>query len=237
MSGTASELSDPRLRALCTLFLERHGPRLRRTAGARDYHHARRGGLVEHVAQMTRSALQVCAAYPLLNRDLLVAGVLFHDVGKLWENAYQENGFAMPYTEMSELLGHIPLAWRWSTSSGASSSSHRRTPRGRISSPRRNASASTSSTSSSRTTANSSSVPPVVPKTPEAQALHYIDNLDAKMEMFERGYQTAPELGRHVYDRVRPLPGRLVAPLPKFESLPIEIAEEPLRETGEDESA
>jgi 3'-5' exoribonuclease len=78
---------------------------------------------------------------------------------------------------------------------------------------------------------------PVVPKTPEAQALHYIDNLDAKMEMFERGYQTASELGRHVYDRVRPLPGRLVAALPKFEALPIEIAEEPPLETGEDESA
>ena len=52
-----------------------------------------------------------------------------------------------------------------------------------------------------------------MPKTPEAQALHYIDNLDAKMEMFERGYQVATELGRHVFDRVRPLPGRLVAPL------------------------
>jgi len=55
-----------------------------------------------------------------------------------------------------------------------------------------------------------------VPKTPEAQALHYIDNLDAKMEMFERGYQVATELGRHVFDRVRPLPGRLVAPLGAF---------------------
>ena len=57
----------------------------------------------------------------------------------------------------------------------------------------------------------------LVPKTPEAQALHYIDNLDAKMEMFERGYLVAKELGRNVYDRVRPLPGRLITPLPEFE--------------------
>ena len=57
---------------------------------------------------------------------------------------------------------------------------------------------------------------PVVPKTPEAQALHYIDNLDAKMEMFDRGYQVAPELAKQVYERVRPLRGRLVAPLPAF---------------------
>jgi 3'-5' exoribonuclease len=58
---------------------------------------------------------------------------------------------------------------------------------------------------------------PVVPKTPEAQALHYIDNLDAKMEMYDRGYEVAPELGKNVYERVRPLPGRLIAPLQVFE--------------------
>ena len=40
------------------------------------------------------------------------------------------------------------------------------------------------------------------------------------MEMFERGYQVAAELGRHVFDRVRPLPGRLVAPLGAFVSRP-----------------
>ena len=56
-----------------------------------------------------------------------------------------------------------------------------------------------------------------MPKTPEAQALHYIDNLDAKMEMFDRGYQVAGELARNVYERVRPLPGRLVIPLQKYE--------------------
>lgn len=214
---TIAAMDDPRLRALGLIFLERFGSRMQRTAGARDYHHARRGGLVEHVAGMMRSAIQVCAAYPVLNRDLLVSGVLFHDVGKLWENAYQENGFTMPYTEVSELLGHISLGmelvnrlWRdliddtsvsgdWSELEPASErvrlhllhlivSHHGELEFGS----------------------------PVVPKTPEAQALHYIDNLDAKMEMFDRGYQVSPELGRHVYERVRPLPGRLVAPLPRF---------------------
>ncbi|HSV62982.1 MAG TPA: hypothetical protein VLH83_06520, partial [Chthoniobacterales bacterium] len=47
-------LEDPRLRALGEAFLAEHGERFRRTAGARSYHHARRGGLVEHVAQMMR---------------------------------------------------------------------------------------------------------------------------------------------------------------------------------------
>lgn len=227
----AATLADPRLRALSLAFLDRYGKRLRRTAGARDYHHARRGGLVEHVAQMMRAAVQICVAYPILNRDLLVTGILFHDVGKLWENAYQENGFSMPYTEMSELLSHIPLGmevvnklWReihedaeamkaWEDLEPAServrlhllhliASHHGELEFGS----------------------------PVVPKTPEAQALHYIDNLDAKMEMFERGYQVAPELGKHVYDRVRPLPGRLISPLPVFE-----VREAPVPGSGGEE--
>lgn len=216
IATSTGEIADPRLRALCLAFLDRYGKRLRRTAGARDYHHARRGGLVEHVAQMMRAAIQICVAYPILNRDLLVAGILFHDVGKLWENAYQENGFSMPYTEMSELLGHIPLGmevvnrlWR------------------ELGEDEANASAwADLEPASERVRLHLLHLivshhgelefgSPVVPKTPEAQALHYIDNLDAKMEMFDRGYQVAGELGKHVYDRVRPLPGRLVAPLPK----------------------
>jgi 3'-5' exoribonuclease len=102
-------MADPRLRALCRLFLEEYGERLRRTGAARDYHHARRGGLVEHVAQMMRSASALAEVYPGTNRDLLLAGVLFHDCGKLWENCYEKEGFAMPYSEPAELLGHISL--------------------------------------------------------------------------------------------------------------------------------
>ena len=55
---------------------------------------------------------------------------------------------------------------------------------------------------------------PVVPKTPEAAALHYIDNLDAKLEMFAGGYGSAAELAPGILERVRPLPGNLVRPLP-----------------------
>jgi 3'-5' exoribonuclease len=58
---------------------------------------------------------------------------------------------------------------------------------------------------------------PVDPKTPEAMALHYIDNLDARLEMFAAGYLTAKPLADRIFDRVRPLPGNLVLPLQKFE--------------------
>ena len=163
---------------------------------------------------MMRTAIQICEAYPMLNRDLLVAGVLFHDIGKLWENAYVENGFSMPYTEISELIGHIPLGmeivnklWRELLENEELAATWKdldpESDRVRLHLLHLVVSHHGELEFGS----------PVVPKTPEAQALHYIDNLDAKMEMFERGYQIATELGRHVFDRVRPLPGRLVAPL------------------------
>ena len=58
---------------------------------------------------------------------------------------------------------------------------------------------------------------PVDPKTPEAMALHYIDNLDARLEMFAAGYLTAKPLADRIFDRVRPLPGNLVMSLQKFQ--------------------
>src|SRR4051812_4477347 len=106
---TIAQISDPRLQMLCEAFVKEFGERFRRTAAARKYHHARRGGLVEHTAQMMRSATALAPLYPQLNVDLLVAGILFHDCGKLWENALPENGFVMSYDELGELVGHISI--------------------------------------------------------------------------------------------------------------------------------
>jgi 3'-5' exoribonuclease len=57
---------------------------------------------------------------------------------------------------------------------------------------------------------------PVVPKTPEAWALHYVDNLDAKMEMMSAAYDTSRHLAPRIQERVWPLPGNLVQPLRHF---------------------
>src|SRR5947209_1894128 len=106
---TLATISDPRLRALCDAFVKEFNERFRRTAAARRNHHARRGGLVEHTAQMMRLATALTPLYPQLNADLLIAGVLFHDSGKLWENHYPETGFVMDYDERGELIGHISI--------------------------------------------------------------------------------------------------------------------------------
>lgn len=227
IAGFISSLADPRLRALCHSFLARFGERFRRTAAARELHHARRGGLVEHVAQMMRSADAIAGVYPALNRDLMIAGVLFHDCGKLWETCYQENTFSMPHHLHGEMLGHISLGlelvnklWRelmdgpdaagWAMLEPASelvrlhllhliAAHHGEYQFGS----------------------------PVLPKTPEAVALHYVDNLDAKLEMLRRGYETSAELAPGILERMRPWPVNILTPLAAFHPAPEATATEP----------
>jgi 3'-5' exoribonuclease len=216
LEQSVAAISDPRLQGLAQLFLAEYGPRFRRAAAARGNHHARRGGLVEHVAQMMRSALAIASAYPLLNRDLLAAGVLFHDSGKLWENSLPADGFVMPFDERGEMLGHITIGielvntlWRKLLATPEAASFAALQP---ASEDVRLHLLHLLASHHGELQFGS----PVVPKTPEAWALHYVDNLDAKMEMMTAAYATSRQLAPHIQERVWPLPGNLVAPLAKF---------------------
>ena len=210
-------MKDPRLKKLRARFFETMGDRFRRTAAARKNHHARRGGLVEHLAQMMRSAEAICGVYPELNRDLMLAGVLFHDCGKLWENSYPEDGFGQIHSRYGEMLGHIPLGIElanklWQDLLGSSefdefSECEPTTDDVRLHLLHLIASHHGQLEFGS----------PVLPKTPEAHALHYIDNLDAKMEMLRDAYAQAAEVAPGIYERVFPLPTNLVRPLREFE--------------------
>lgn len=205
---------DPRLRLLSQWFLDDYGARFRRTAAAREFHHARRGGLVEHVAQMMRSADALCGVYPSLNRDLVLAGVLFHDCGKLWENSFPEQGFLMPFTETGELLGHITIGMElinkfWRDLMENEEAENWKTIEPSNDQVRLHLLHLVASHHGEHEFGS-----PVLPHTPEAMILHHIDNIDAKLEMMFRGYEVTAEVGRNIFDRVRPLPGRLVRPLP-----------------------
>jgi 3'-5' exoribonuclease len=220
-----SEIVDPRLRGVCSLFLQQHGDRFKRAAAARDYHHARRGGLVEHVAQMMRSAVKISEAYPSLNRDLLVAGVLFHDCGKLWENNYAEGSFTMPYSIHGELIGHISLGlevvnklWRQLMDSEEAAAWASFDPTNEL--VRLHLLHLIGSHHGEMQFGS-----PVLPRTPEAIVLHHVDNIDAKLEMFRKGYETSAELGNGIFERVRPLPTNVVKPLSKMK-LPDEVTAE-----------
>jgi 3'-5' exoribonuclease len=211
-----SALLDPRLKALAELFLADFGERFRRAAAARGNHHARRGGLVEHVAQMMRAAQALAAVYPTLNPDLLTTGVLFHDCGKLWENSLPPDGFSMPFDERGELLGHITIGievvnalWRKLLSTEQAAGWAALQP----------ASEDVRLHLLHLLAAHHGELQfgsPVPPKTPEAWVLHYVDNLDAKLEMLSNGYASSKALAPRIQERVWPLPGNLVTPLPRF---------------------
>jgi ATP-dependent phosphoenolpyruvate carboxykinase len=58
---------------------------------------------------MMRCATALCSAYPSLNHGLIITGILFHDCGKMWENGYPDQSFTQVLTLHGEMLGHIPL--------------------------------------------------------------------------------------------------------------------------------
>ncbi len=214
--SSAAQITDPRLRCLVDMLFHDYGERYRRAAAARVNHHARRGGLVEHVAQMLRTTLAIATAYPQLNRDLLIAGVIFHDSGKLWENALPADGFQMGFDERGELLGHITIGielinalWRKLLATEVAGSWSAMQP------PSEDVRLHLLHLIASHH-GELQFGSPVQPKTPEAWALHYVDNLDAKIEMITMGYRNSKHLAPRIQERAWPLPGNLVTPLPPF---------------------
>jgi len=78
----------------------------KRAPAAMSYHHAFLGGLLEHVLSLVQLGDQVCDHYEFLRRDLLLAGLVLHDVGKIEELSFSR-GFR--YSTRGQLLGHISI--------------------------------------------------------------------------------------------------------------------------------
>jgi 3'-5' exoribonuclease len=78
----------------------------REAPAAKQLHHAWLGGLLEHVVSLCTLADRVAPHYPLLDRNLLLTGVILHDIGKIRELSW-ESGFE--YTVEGSLLGHIQI--------------------------------------------------------------------------------------------------------------------------------
>jgi len=88
-------LTDPEVRA-----------RLLPATGAKAVHHAYAGGLLEHTLAVARTCLALCDLYPHLDRQVLLAAAILHDLGKAWELS---SGLSREYTDEGRLLGHIQL--------------------------------------------------------------------------------------------------------------------------------
>jgi 3'-5' exoribonuclease len=108
LQACVESFTDPDLKRLLTVLLG--DPALaqayREAPAARQLHHAWLGGLLEHVVSLITLADRVAPHYPILHRDLLLTGVILHDIGKVQELAW-DVGFE--YTVEGTLLGHIQM--------------------------------------------------------------------------------------------------------------------------------
>ena len=77
---------------------------LKRAPAAEKLHHAYLGGLLEHTLSIAEAAVLLSRHYPKLDRDLLLVGVLWHDIGKVRELHYAES---FGYTDSGKLVGHL----------------------------------------------------------------------------------------------------------------------------------
>ena len=99
--------ADEDLKKLTRGMLNLAGDRLRWFPAAQRMHHAERSGLLHHTTDMLRLAAAMLNIYPWLNRDLLKAGVIIHDLGKIDEMKSDQTGNVTDYTRDGQLLGHL----------------------------------------------------------------------------------------------------------------------------------
>lgn len=102
-------VQNPHLKALLDLIFgdEETADAFRKAPAAKGFHHAYIGGLLEHTLSVTQLLDLVTRHYRNVNRDLVIAGGVLHDIGKIHELSF--NG-TMNYTDEGRLVGHIVLA-------------------------------------------------------------------------------------------------------------------------------
>jgi 3'-5' exoribonuclease len=101
-----SSFDNPHLRALVEAFMADPEIALgyRSAPAAKALHHAYIGGLLDHVVSLFRSCDLICQNYQQINRDLLLTGAFLHDIGKIHELTYTRS---FSYTSRGQLLGHM----------------------------------------------------------------------------------------------------------------------------------
>ncbi|MGI6173689.1 MAG: 3'-5' exoribonuclease YhaM family protein [Christensenellales bacterium] len=107
--NVVSAFADAHLAAIVSARLDECGEALLLVPAALRLHHAERSGLLHHMTTMLRAAGALCEVYPSLDRDLLFAGIILHDLCKIEELKTDEIGLATEYTLEGQLVGHIAM--------------------------------------------------------------------------------------------------------------------------------
>jgi 3'-5' exoribonuclease len=178
LRATLLRLGNPHLRALAECFLMDEAfvrDFCRAPAGIRN-HHAYLGGLLEHVVTLLDGADRILPLYPEVDRDLLLAGIFLHDIGKVRELSY---GRTFGYTDAGQLVGHLIIGVEMLNEKVG------RVPdlTGEPFPPELLLRLKHMIVSHHGSYEFGS---PKLPMTPEAIALHQLDNLDAKVHSFTR---------------------------------------------------
>jgi 3'-5' exoribonuclease len=172
------KLGNPHLRALVECFLmddELVRDFCKAPAGIRN-HHAYIGGLLEHVVTLLDAAERLLPIYPELDHDLLLSGIFLHDIGKVRELSF---GRAFAYSDEGQLVGHIVIGVEMLNEKVARVPDLTGEPfPGELLLRLKHMILSHHGTYEFGS--------PRLPMTPEAVALHYLDNFDAKVHSFSR---------------------------------------------------
>ncbi|MGO9568982.1 MAG: 3'-5' exoribonuclease YhaM family protein [Desulfomonilaceae bacterium] len=185
VKGTAESLAPPELAKLVVEILDRHSDAIKTFPAARMIHHAYRGGLIEHIATVTRKVEAILNLEKNINRGIALAGAILHDIGKIHELAPAGGG----RTSEGRLIGHLILgvnlvrgiaveqgvvdrAWLREVEH-ILLSHHGETQFGS----------------------------PVKPLTREAILVHFIDNLDAKLKIINEALESVELDGFTAYNK------------------------------------
>lgn len=112
LKGIVDAMQDPHLKALLLAFFNDPSirERYKKAPAAKQIHHAFLGGLIEHVLSLCTLAKTVGPHYPVVNLDLLLTGIILHDIGKIEELTYERS---LGYSDVGQLLGHIAIGVRF----------------------------------------------------------------------------------------------------------------------------
>jgi 3'-5' exoribonuclease len=169
--------------------------RFRRSPAAIQMHHAFIGGLLEHTRNVLELATLIVPRYPEVSLDLVLSGLFLHDIGKTYELTYETN---FQYSNEGQLVGHIVQAAIWIDQKIKAVEAETGEP---FPADIRNALLHIILSHHGQYDFGS----PKLPAMPEAVAVHYIDNLDAKLNMYLTKINTDKDPSSDWTDYVRSL--------------------------------
>jgi 3'-5' exoribonuclease len=201
LGDSVEEFKNPYLRNLVKAFMAdaEIAVAYKTAPAAKALHHAFIGGLLEHVVSLFEVCQQVAAHYPQIDRDLLLTGAFLHDIGKIHELGYARS---FTYTTRGQLLGHMIIELEMLQSKIVAVERQMESPF-----PVELKTLIEHMIISHHGQYEFGS--PKLPMFPEALMLHYLDDLDSKMEAmrahFERGFDAGDEWTGYNASLGRPL--------------------------------